>query len=125
LAKFLRVAAAAILFTAATTAMCEADGNPLLGNWTLSGPGYVDRDGFNWCAPTPRLDFTPTSQTVYAAATKFRPAAQSTTPVHYLVSGNKVYVSSTASFYNAPSYLITGPNKMTSEDMGHCPYEKK
>ena len=62
---------------------------------------------------------------VYAAATKFRPAAQSTTAVHYLVSGNKVYVSSTASFYNAPSYLITGPNKMTSEDVGHCPYEKK
>lgn len=125
MARFLRITAAAILLTAAGTAMCEAESNPLLGNWVLSGPGYVDRDGNSWCTAIPRLDFTATSQTVYAAATKFRPAAQSTTAVHYLVSGNKVYISSTATFYNAPSYLITGPNKMTSEDVGHCPYEKK
>ena len=122
--KFVRVTAAAIVFMACTT-MCDAADNPLIGNWVLSGPGYVDRDGNSWCTAIPRLDFTATSQTVYAAATKFRPAAQSTTAVHYLVSGNKVFVASEATFYGAPSYLIVGPNKMMSQDVGHCPFEKK
>jgi hypothetical protein len=116
---------AAILLAAAGTAMCEAAGNPLLGNWMLSGPGYVDRDGNSWCTTIPRLEFTATAQTVYVAATKFRAAAQSTTAVKYLVSGNKVFVASEATFYGAPSYVIVGPNKMMSEDVGHCPYEKK
>jgi hypothetical protein len=125
LARFGRVTAAAILLAAAGTAACEAESNPLLGNWMLSGPGYVDRDGNSWCTSIPRLDFTATAQTVYAAATKFKPAAQSTTAVHYMVSGNKVFVASEATFYGAPSYLIVGPGKMMSEDVGHCPYEKK
>ena len=104
---------------------CEAASNPLLGKWKLSGPGYVDRDGNSWCTATPMLEFTATAQTVYVAATKFRPAAQSTTQVTYLVSGNKVYASSTPSFYNAPSYLMVGPGKMMSQDIGHCPYQKQ
>ncbi len=64
----------------------------------LSGPGYVDRDGNSWCTSIPRLNFTATAQTVYAAADQIRPAAQSTTAVHYLVSGNKVYVASEPRF---------------------------
>ena len=123
--KFVRVTVAAILFAAAGTAMCEADSNPLIGNWVLSGPGYVDRDGNSWCTSIPRLTFTATTQTVYAAATKFKPAAQSTTAVHYLVNGNQVYVASEATFYGAPSYRIVGPNKMMSEDVGHCPFDRK
>ncbi|HEX4293500.1 MAG TPA: hypothetical protein VHZ29_05150 [Rhizomicrobium sp.] len=123
--KFVRVTVAAILLMAAGTAMCEAESNPLLGNWMLSGPGYVDRDGNSWCTSIPRLNFTVTAETVYAAATKFRPAAQSTTAVHYLVSGNKVFVASAPTFYGAPSYVIVGPGKMMSEDVGHCPFEKK
>ncbi len=122
--RFAWTTAAAMLLTIASTA-CEADSNPLLGQWMLSGPGYVDRDGSSWCTYIPRLDFTATTQTIYAAATKFRPAAQSTAAVQYLVSGNKVYVSSTPSFYNAPSYTIVGPGKMMSDDVGHCPFTKK
>ncbi len=112
-----------LLMTAATA--CEADSNPLLGQWTLTGPGYVDRDGNSWCTSIPRLDFTATTQTVYAAAMKFRAASQSTTAVHYLVSGNKVYVASEATFYGAPSYTIVGPGKMMSDDVGHCPFSRK
>lgn len=122
--KFTYVTAAAMLLIAAGTA-CEAADNPLLGQWTLTGPGYVDRDGNSWCTSIPRLDFTATTQTVYAAATKFRPAAQSTTPVHYLVSGNQVFVASEATFYGAPSYTIVGPGKMMSNDVGHCPFQRK
>lgn len=121
---FVRLIVGAIL-TTATATCCEAAGNPLIGIWKLSGPGYTDRDGNSWCTSMPRFDFTPTSETIYAAATKFRPAAQSTSAVTYLVSGNKVYVSTEPSFYNAPSYLIVGPNKMMSEDVGHCPYQKQ
>ena len=124
MARFARVTAAAMLLMTAGTA-CEAADNPLLGQWTLSGPGYVDRDGNSWCNSIPRLDFTATTQTVYAAATKFRPAAQSTTAVHYLVNGNQVYVASEPSFYGAPSYTIVGPGKMMSNDVGHCPFTKK
>jgi hypothetical protein len=116
---------AALVLTAAGSVVCRADSNPLIGNWVLSGPGYVDRDGNSWCTSIPRLTFTATAQTVYAAATKFKPAAQSTTPVHYLVNGSQVYVASEATFAGAPSYRITGPNKMESEDVGHCPFAKK
>jgi hypothetical protein len=123
--KFARMTVAAILLTAAGTAMCEADGNPLIGDWVMSGPGHVDRDGFNWCAAIPRLGFTATTQTLYVAATKFRPASQSVATVHYLVSGNKVYVSSAPGFYGAPSYRIVGPGKMESEDAGHCSFDRK
>lgn len=121
---FLR-ASAAILFVIAGTSVCEAEINPLLGSWTLSGPGYVDRDGNDWCKTEPRMDFTATTQTIYTAATQFRPGAQSVTAVHYLVSGNKVYVASEATFAGAPSYTITGPGKMMSDDVGHCPYQRK
>jgi hypothetical protein len=121
---FARVTVAAMLLMTVSTA-CQADSNPLLGQWMLTGPGYVDRDGNSWCNSIPRLDFTATTQTVYAAAMKFRPASQSTTAVHYLVSGNKVYVASEATFYGAPSYTIVGPGKMMSDDVGHCPFSKK
>lgn len=121
---FARVSAAAMLLMTVSTA-CQADSNPLLGQWMLSGPGYVDRDGNSWCTYIPRLDFTAATHSVYTAATKFRPAAQSTVAVHYLVNGNQVFVATEASFYGAPSYTIVGPGKMMSNDGGHCPYTKK
>jgi hypothetical protein len=71
------------------------------------------------------MDFTATTETVYAAATKFKPAAQSTTAVHYLINKNQVYVASEPTFYGAPSYTIVDPNKMMSNDVGHCPFSKK
>jgi hypothetical protein len=125
MAKFARVTMAAILLTVAGTAVCEADSNPLLGNWKLSGPGWVDRSGHNACAGFPGLSFTATTQILYIAASKFQPAYQTPTTVHYLVNGNKVYVSSTESFGGAPSYIIDGPNKITSNDADHCSYDRK
>jgi hypothetical protein len=121
---FYRVTALTMLFMAGSILTCEAASNPLLGNWILTGPGYVDRDGNSWCTSIPRLEFTASTQSVYTAATKFRPAAHSTTAVRYLITGNKVFVASEPTFYNAPSYTILGPNKMMSDDVGHCPFQK-
>jgi hypothetical protein len=123
--KFAQVIAATVLLMAASTAMCEADSNPLLGNWVLSGPGAVDRSGFNACAGFPRLGFTATTQTLYIAASKFQPAYQTSTAVRYFVAGNKVYASSTPGLNGAPSYLILGANKIVSNDADHCAYDRK
>jgi hypothetical protein len=119
--------AAIVLATglAARAAAAAPAGNPLLGKWVAEPNGYVDRNGFAWCAAIPRMEFTPTAQTMYAAATKFRPAAQGTTQVHYLVSGNIVYVASMSTFVGAPKYTILGPNEIQTNDVGGCKYKRQ
>jgi hypothetical protein len=115
---------ATVLFLAGIS-VGYADSNPLLGTWKLTGPGYIDRNGNNYCEAIPEMTFAPTAQTMFAAATKFKPAAQGTTNVFYLVSGNKVYVSPKQSFFNAPDYLILTPSTMQTDTIGHCIYRRE
>jgi hypothetical protein len=122
--RTLRVAGLATALFLAGFSVSYADSNPLLGTWKLTGPGFIDRDGNNYCDAIPEMVFAPTTQTMFAAATKFRPAAQGTTNVFYLVSGDKVYVSSKQSFAGAPDYLILAPNRMQTDTIGHCIYQK-
>ncbi len=99
---------------------CSADPqNPLLGAWTAEPNGYVDSQGFEFCKVTPRMEFTPTTQTMFSAT------AQGTTDVSYLVSGNTVYVSSTPSFLDAPKYIILGPNEIQAASVGNCKYTRE
>lgn len=120
-----RVASVTIAVLIAGISACGAASNPLLGKWKLTGPGYIDRDGNNYCDSIPEMQFTATAQTMFAAATKFKPAAQGTTQVQYLVSGNKIYVSSGPSFFNAPDYLILAGDKMETDTIGHCIYQRE
>jgi hypothetical protein len=114
-----------VLATGLAAREAAAAGNPLLGKWVAEPNGYVDRNGFAWCAVIPRMEFTTTTQTMYTAATKFRPAAQGTTQVHYLVSGNSVYVASMSTFVGAPKYTILGPNEVQSNDIGGCKFKRQ
>ena len=122
--KALHVIGIATVLFIAGISVGRADSNPLLGTWKLTGPGFIDRDGNNYCDAIPQMVFAATTQTMFAAATKFKPAAQGTTNVFYLVSGEKIYVSSSQSFFNAPDYLILAPNKMQTDTIGHCIYQK-
>jgi hypothetical protein len=122
--KLSQLTSVTVVLLVAGISASGAASNPLIGKWTLTGPGYIDRDGNNYCDALPEMDFTATTQTMFAAATKFRPAAQGSTPVFYLVSGNKVYVSATQGFFNAPDYIILAPNKMQTDTVGHCVYQK-
>jgi hypothetical protein len=123
--RALRVTCLATVLFIAGISTGWADSNPLLGTWKLTGPGYIDRDGNNYCEAIPQMIFAPTSQTMFAAATKFKPAAQGTTNVFYLVSGDKVYVSSKQSFFGAPDFLILASNRMQTDTIGHCIYQKE
>jgi hypothetical protein len=121
----LRYASVVVAVLMAGVSACGAASNPLLGKWKLTGPGYIDRDGNNYCDALPEMDFSATTQTMFAAATKFKPAAQGTTQVFYLVSGDKIYVSSTQSFFNAPDYLMLAGDKMQTDTIGHCIYQRE
>jgi hypothetical protein len=115
---------AAMLFLAATGISAAAT-NPLLGTWVYAGNGYVDRDGTDWCAFIPKMIFTATDQTMFAAATKFKPAAQGTTPVTYLVSGKNVYVSQIGNFNGAPLYTMTSADTMETSNVGTCIFKRQ
>ena len=116
--------AAALSLLSGSACLAEAD-NPLIGKWKLTGIGFVDRDGNNYCDAVPEMAFTATTQIMFVAATKFRPAAQSTAKVTYLVSRAKIYVTSGRSFFNAPSYTMLTSTQVQSDAIGHCTYTKE
>ncbi len=100
----------------------QAAANPLLGRWQAEPGGVVDAAGRDACAAVPELDFSPTSQTMITAATKFRPMGKITTRAKYLVAGPKVYVSSTDGFAGAPMYTMLSASEL--RDNTDCKYRR-
>ena len=119
----LAVLAAAMLLT--LDACGAGASNPLLGKWRAEPNGYVTRDGVALCEVDPEIEFTATQQTLYQAATPFRPAAQGTTPVVYQVSGKTVMVSVSGGAGSQTAYILLGPDEMQATDMGNCRYKRE
>jgi hypothetical protein len=117
-----------VLFAATSVWMlcsCAAQANPLLGKWRAEPNGYVTRDGLAVCEVDPEIEFTATQQTLYQAATQFRPAAKGTTDVVYQVTGNKVMVATAGAAGSGTTYVILGPNEMQATDMGNCKFTRE
>ncbi|HEY5410065.1 MAG TPA: hypothetical protein VIJ94_04995 [Caulobacteraceae bacterium] len=124
--KILLVGAAALMLASVVAPACSAAGaNWLIGTWRYTGRGYVDREGHDWCAPTTEVIFTATAKTTINAATATTPAARGTTPVYYLATPKKVYVSATGAFGSGESWDRLGPNEMEDSTVGHCIFDRK
>jgi hypothetical protein len=115
-------AASAVVMLCACAA---AQANPLLGKWRAEPNGFVTSDGLAVCEVDPEIEFTATQQTLYQAATQFRPAAKGTTDVVYQVAGNKVMVAAAAAGGSGATYIILGPNEIQATDMGNCKYTRE
>ncbi|HEY5072308.1 MAG TPA: hypothetical protein VII63_09780 [Caulobacteraceae bacterium] len=116
----LRLLPLVLLLAVGVPAACSAaPANPLIGDWRVEPGGDVNSDGFAYCKVTPRLTFTPTTETMYAES-----GAHGTNQVIYLVSGRDIYVSSSPGFVGAPKFTMLGPNEMTLDAVGHCKYRR-
>ncbi len=112
------ILAGGLLFTACSgKPHASRAANPLIGSWKFSKADYVDGDGNTHCYTG--MDFTATAQTMYIAG------QQGTTQVLYKVVGNKVYVSSDPSFYDAPDYIIVDANTIEGDTSGECYYTRQ
>jgi hypothetical protein len=123
---FYRTSLAAMAMVAASSSAGFGAANPLLGSWKVENLGAQrNSDGFDYCSANPAFTFTPETEIMFGPASPGQAAPQGKNAVTYLVSGNTIYVSSSAGFLDAPKYTMLNPNEMQAGQIGNCRYKRQ
>jgi hypothetical protein len=117
---------AAIAIVVASGSATFGVANPLLGAWKVENLGaHKNSDGFDYCSANPAFIFTPTTEIMFGPASPGQAPPQGKNDVTYMVSGNTIYVSSSAGFVDAPKYTMLSVNEMQAGQIGNCKYKRQ